>query len=225
MIPARPPSAQRWQQRVTGWFTKNLPLKVTSVFVAVVLWILVGAREPVEDVTSVRFAPQLDSTMALRDLPVIRAHVIGRASEIMKLSSTPLTIRRPIANDAPDTLVLPLRTSDVEVPEGVEVIVRDVQPRELTLRFEHMTSRSVPVRSAIRTLGLPPPPGIAIRLEPAFVTVRGPRGAVARVRFVSTVPDSIAVDTLPHLVDIDTTGLGVVVQPMQVKALFIRPPS
>jgi hypothetical protein len=153
---------------------------------------------------------------------VIRALVIGRASEIMKLSTTPLMIRRHISNDAPDTLILPLRTSDVEVPEGVEVIVRDVQPRELTLRFEHIMSRSVPVRSAIRTLGLPPPPGIAIRLEPGVVTVRGPRAAVARLRFVPTVADSIAVDTLPHLVDLDTTGLGVIVQPMQVKALFVR---
>jgi hypothetical protein len=221
MNPPRP--SQRWQQRAAGFFTKNLPLKVTSVFVAVVLWIVVGAREPIEEVAGVRFAPQLDSAMTLRDpQPVIRALVIGRASEIMKLSNTPLTIRRRIANDAPDTLILPLRTSDVEVPDGVEVIVRDVQPHELTLRFEHTVSRSVPVRSAIRTLGFPPPPGVAIRLDPALVTVRGPRSAVARVRFVPTVPDSIAVDTLPHLVDLDTTGLGVLVQPMQVKALFVR---
>jgi hypothetical protein len=223
VIPPR--TSERWQRRVGGWFTKNLPLKIASVFVAVVLWILVGAREPVEEVSGVRFAPQLDSTLTLRDpQPVIRALVIGRASEIMKLSNTPLTIRRHIANDAPDTLVLPLRTSDVEVPDGVEVIVRDVQPHELTLRFEKITSRSVAVRSAIRTLGFPPPPGIAVQLDPAFVTVRGPRSAVARLRFVPTVADSIAVDTIPHLVDLDTAGLGVVVQPAQVKVLFVRAP-
>ena len=220
-----PRSPQPWQQRATGWFTKNLPLKVAAVFVAIVLWILVGAREPVEEVTGVRFAPQLDSTLTLRDpQPVIRALVIGRASEIMKLSNTPLTIRRPIANDAPDTLVLPLRISDIEVPDGVEVIVRDVQPHELTLRFEHIMSRTIPVRSTIRTLGMPPPPGVAVRLDPAFVTVRGPRTAVARLRFVPTTPDSIAVDTIPHLVDLDTAGLGVLVQPAQVKVLFVRAP-
>ena len=220
MIP-RPP--EPWQQRVAGWFTRNLPLKVTAVFVAVVLWILVGAREPVEEVTGVRFAPQLDSTITLRDpQPVIRALVIGRPNEIMKLSNAPLVIRKPIANDAPDTLVIPLRTSDIEVPDGVEVIVRDVQPHELTLRFEHITSRNVPVRSMIRTLGAPPPLGVAVRLDPASVRVRGPRSAVARIRFVPTMPDSIAVDTLPHLVDLDTARLGVVVQPAQVKALFVR---
>lgn len=211
------------QRRIASAVTRNLPLKASAVFVSVVLWIVVGAREPIEEVTGVRFAPLLDSAIALRDPPpVIRALVIGRASEILKLSNTPLTVRRPIANDAPDTLVVPLRISDVEIPDGVEVIVRDVQPHSLTLRFEHIRSRTVPVRSAIRTLGPTGSPAVAVRFEPSIVTVRGPRGAVARLRFVPTLPDSIPVDTLPHLVDLDTTGLGVVVQPVQVKAIFVR---
>lgn len=212
-----------WQRRITSAFTRNLPLKASAVFVAVVLWIVVGAREPIEEVTSVVFAPQLDTAMVVRDpQPVIRALVIGRASEILKLANTPLTIRRPIANDAPDTLVVPLRTTDIVVPDGVEVIVRDVQPHSLTLRFEHIRSRTVPVRSAIRTHMPPGSPAAALRFEPEVVTVRGPRAAVARLRFVPTLPDSIALDTLPHLVDLDTAGLGVVVRPAQVKAIFVR---
>jgi hypothetical protein len=52
--------------------------------------------------------------------------------------------------------------------------------------------------------------------------VRGPRRTVAQLRYVSTIPDSISIDTLPHLVDLDTAGLGVVVRPPQVKAVFGR---
>ena len=124
-------------------------------------------------------------------------------------------------SDAPDTLVLSLRTSDVEVPEGVEVIVRDVQPRSLTLRFESIASRAVPVHSALLVRspgGLPS----AVRFDPESVMVRGPRRTVARLQWVSTIPDSISIDTLPHLVDLDTAGLGVVVRPPQVKAIFGR---
>jgi hypothetical protein len=215
-------SAVSWQRQLTSAFTRNLPLKASAVFVAVVLWIVVGAREPIEEVTSVRFAPQLDSTMVLRDPPLIRAHVFGRASEILKLSNTPLTIRRQISNDAPDTLVVPLRTTDIEIPDGVEVIVHDVQPTSVTLRFEHMRSRVVPVRSAIRMQMPPGAAPVAVRFEPDVVTARGPRAAVARLRYVPTLPDSIALDTLPHLVDLDTAGLGVVVRPAQVKAIFVR---
>ena len=208
-----------WRRRITAAFTERLALKASAVLVAVVLWFVVAAREPMEEVASVRFAPQLDSALVLRDPPpMIRALVIGRANEILKLSNTPLVIRRSITSDAPDTLVLALRTSDVEVPEGVEVIVRDVQPRALTLRFESTVSRLVPVRSAIivRPVGTP---NVTVRLDPESVTVRGPRRTIARLGSIPTVSDSITVDTLPHLIDLDTTGLGVSVRPPQVKAL------
>jgi hypothetical protein len=157
----------------------------------------------------------------LRDPPPpIRALVLGRPSEILKLSQTPLVIRRPVSSDAPDTLVLPLRTSDVEVPEGVGVIVRDVQPHAVTLRFEPTTSRRVPVRSTIWLRAPAGTPMVAVRIEPESVTVLGPRRVVAQLRFIPTRSDSIQLDSLPHLVDLDTTGLGVAARPMQVKATF-----
>jgi hypothetical protein len=207
---------------VKGWFTERLGLKASAVVLAVALWFIVAAREPTQDVAIVRFAPVLDSALVLRDPATpVRALVMGRPSEILKLANTPLAIRRPIANDVPDTLVLTLRPSDVEVPEGVEVIVRDVQPHSLTLRFESTASRRVAVRSAlvIRAGGVP---AMTVRFDPESVTVLGPRRAVAQLRFVTTVNDSIGVDTLPHLVDLDTAGLGVTVRPMQVKATLRR---
>lgn len=215
-----------WRRRLSVAFTERLPLKASAVLLTIILWFIVGTREPREDVATVRFAPQLDSALALRDPPPqITAHVIGRPSEILKLGNTPLVIRRPIASDAPDTLVLPLRTSDVEVPAGVAVIVREVHPNALTLRFEPTTSRRVPVRSAITVRG-PSSGGDAratvVRLDPESVTVLGPRRTVAQLKFIATVADSIPVDTLPHLVDLDTAGLGVTVRPAQVKALFRR---
>jgi hypothetical protein len=214
-----------WRRQAAAAFTERTALKVSAVLLALVLWFIVGAREPREDVATVRFAPQLDSNLALRDAPPhITAHVIGRPNEILKLGNTPLMIRRPIANDVPDTLVLPLRTSDVEVPEGVQVIVREVHPNSLTLRFEPTTSRRIPVRSAITVLA---PAGgtaasIVVRLEPDSVTVLGPRQTVAQLRYIATAADSLAVDTLPHLVDLDTAGLGVSVRPLQVKAFLRR---
>jgi hypothetical protein len=217
------PRSTGWRRRVASAFTERLPLKASAVVLAIALWFMVAAREPTEQVAGVRFAPQLDSALVLRDpSPAIRALVIGRPNEILKLSTTPLTIRRPVASDVPDTLVIQLRTSDVEVPEGVQVIVRDVQPRSLTLRFEATATRRVPVRSAI----LARVPGgtgtVRVRLDPDSVTILGPRRTVVRTSSVPTMPDSIVVDTLPHLVDLDTTGLGVVVRPAQVKASFRR---
>jgi hypothetical protein len=219
---ARQPAG--WRRRIARALTEDIALKASAVLLAIAMWFLVAAREPMEEVASVRFAPQLDSALVLRDPPpVIRALVIGRANEILKLTNTPLVIRRPVSSDAPDTLVVPLRVSDVEVPAGVEVIVRDVQPHSVTLRFESTMSRVVPVRSAVlvrmqqRTNG-----PVRVRFEPESVTVLGPRRNVARLPFVRTVADSIAMDTLPHLIDLDTAGLGVTVRPLQVKLSFPR---
>ena len=186
---------------------------------------MVAAREPTEELVGVRFAPQLDSGLVLRDPPpVIRALVIGRPAEILKLSTSPLSIRRPLTSDAPDTLVMTLRTSDVEVPEGIEVIVRDVQPRSVMLRFESTVSREVPVRSRLFVRAPAAGSPLAVQLSPNVVTISGPRRDVAQLRFIATVPDSIAIDTIPHLVDIDTAGLGVIVRPAQVKAIIGRVP-
>jgi hypothetical protein len=213
-----------WRRRLSAALTERLALKASAVLLAIVLWFVVGAREPREEYAPVQFAPRLDSTLVLRDpTPPIRAHVLGRPSEILKLATSPLVIRRQIASDAPDTLVLALRPGDVEVPAGADVIVREVYPQSVTLHFEPRSSRRVPVRSSI--LARVPPQmsqDIAVQLEPDTVTILGPRRAVAAIEFVRTLVDSIVVDTLPHLVDLDTAGLGATVRPTQVKARFVR---
>jgi hypothetical protein len=208
--------------RFTALFTENLALKASSLLLAMALWFVVGAREPTEDLTTVRFIPQLDSALVLRDpAPPIRALVVGRPSEILKLSNTPLLIRRPIPGDVPDTLEVALRASDIEIPEGVEVIVREVQPRAMTLRFESTASRRVPVRSAL----VMPAEAVGrarVAFDPESVTVMGPRRIVRALRAVLTVRDSVGLDSIPRLVDLDTASLGVVVRPQQVKALVRR---
>jgi hypothetical protein len=216
-------SAGGWRRWIASALTEHLPLKASAVLTAVVLWFVVAAREPTEDVAGVVFSPQLDSGLVLRDpAPSIRALVVGRPNQIVKLANTPLVIRRPVTSDAPDTLVISLKTSDVEVPEGVELLVRDVQPRSLTLRFEATATRRVPVRSALLARAALGSGAIPITLTPDSVTVLGPRRAVARLSAIYTVADSLVPDTLPHLVDLDTTGLGVLVRPIQVKASFGR---
>lgn len=143
MNPARHP--QGWRRSLTAAFTDNLPMKASAVLLAIAMWVLVAAREPMEHVVGVRFAPMLDSNLVLRDPPpLIRAAVLGSANEILKLANTPLVIRRPVEGRASGTLVLSLRTSDVEIPEGVDVIVRDVEPKSLTLRFESTFSKRRP---------------------------------------------------------------------------------
>jgi hypothetical protein len=220
----RPPTAP--YKRVTALFTDRLALKATAVFVAIVIWFVVNAKEPQIELVPVRFTPVLDSSLVLRDqLPQIQAIVAGSPKELIKLNSSLPTIRRPIAAGAPDTLVIDLRPQDVTLPEGVEAVVREVEPRSVTLRFETTWTRKVRVLSAIdvaMTTGIPGP--MRMRIDPAVVEVGGPRNLVAKIPYVKTIKTTIPFpDSLPHLVDLDTIGLGpgVRLHPNQVKVLVL----
>ena len=224
MAPSAPGHTRAvWRRRIVTAFTERLLLKGTAVLLAIVLWFLVGAREKVEELVDVNFQPQLDSTLVLRDSPrQIRALVLGTPAELLKLVSTPPVIRRPIAADAPDTLVVDLQPNDVQLPSGVDADVEDVRPRSITLRFEESSSRRVPVHSTLKVVGDSLTGPVEVQFDPAMVEVSGPRLSVLRTAYVNTVSSTIpASDSLPHLVDIDTVHLGLRVRPPQVKVRVI----
>jgi hypothetical protein len=216
-------------RRLRGAFTERLGLKATAFVLAVMLWVLVSAREPTEGLVRVRVTPVLDSSLVLRDgPPELRALVAGRAADLVKLYANPLVVRRTVGGDVPDTLVLDVAPSDVHIPAELSNLVRvlDVQPRSVTLRFETKVTREVPLlnegRIVVRTDS-----GLAVaddvRFDPRVVRVTGPRRAVRQLRGIQPLSLAIRIgDTLPHVADLDTTGTGVRVQPLHVK-VQLRP--
>jgi len=221
-VPAPRPHSSL-QSRIVAAFTDRLVLKGTAIFLAIVLWLVVNAKEPQLELAGVRFVPTLlDSSLVLREpLPQIQAIVAGSPKQLIKLSSTPPTIHRQITADAPDTLVIDLRPEDVVLPDGVDAVVRDVQPRQLTLRFEPTWSRKVPVvPSGIDIVAAPGTGTVLPHFDPEVVQISGPRHLVLGVSSVKTNKTTIPFpDSLAHLVDIDTTSLGpgIRVRPTQVK--------
>jgi YbbR domain-containing protein len=216
----RPASAL--QRRLRAAFTVRLGLKATAVFIAVVLWFVINAKEPQLQLVPVRFMPVLDSSLVLRDpVPQLQAIVAGSPKELIKLTSNVPRIHRQITAESPDTLVIDLRPDDVTLPDGVDAVVRDVQPRSVTLRFESTWSRKVPVRPAVDVVSVGYPGPVTLRLDPDSVQVTGPRHVVMGVSSVRTVKTTISFpDSLPHLIDIDTAGMNpaIHVRPAQIKA-------
>jgi hypothetical protein len=205
---------------VRAAFTERLELKTTGLLLAIVLWFLVSARETTEEIVGVRFAPQLDSSLAFRESPrAVSALVIGRRGELLKLLSNAPVIRRPIDDEVPDTLALELRPADVELPPNVDARVRDVQPRRMTLYFHSDLTRLVPVRLPTEAAD-GPARTTTVRFEPESVRVTGPRRTVARLAAVHAVPNVIlAHDSGTFLVPLDTGALGVRVRPARVMAI------
>lgn len=205
------------RRKVIGAFTQRIGLKLTAVALAIVVWFIVSAKEPTMQWVSVRFQPELDSTLVLRGQPPdIRVLVAGEPSMVLQLSGRPPVIRRQLNADTPDTVVVDLSPTDVELPEGIAdaIVVRDIQPRSITLRFEPTWMRRVAVRPVVEVNG---DTTLLAMADPEVVEISGPRLAVLRTRFVRTERLRMsAADSLPHLVLIDTAGLGLRVRPTQV---------
>lgn len=142
MIPHARPTVRR---RVRDALSDHLPLKLAAVFFALVLWLVVSAEEPTEEVVSVRFDPALDSGVVLDGgAPVVRALVLGRGRELLKLYNAVPVIHRRVRSGLHDSVRVELGPADVDLPAGVSAVVRDVRPRIVTLRVH----RTLPLSPA-----------------------------------------------------------------------------
>lgn len=219
-MPPSPRPRATLQRRVVAAFTERLPLKLAAAFFALVLWFIVAAEEPAAREMSVRLALTTDSMVEVTsNVPDVHALVVGSGRDLLKLYATPPTVRRHLGEDAPDSVVLEIRPSDVDLPSGVNARVQDVQPRVIPLRLVVRDSRDVPVRSSLQLVA---PPGMRVsgapRFEPESVRVSGRRQAVRGVEAVHTRREELlAQDTGTVSVPLDTAGLGVRVSPATVR--------
>lgn len=199
--------------------THRLPFKIAAIFFALVLWLVVSAEEPTQDLVPVRFQPVVDSGMTLVSAPQeVRALVVGRAREVLQLYSRPPVISRIVHADVGDTVVIELRPEDVDLPPDAGAIVRDVQPRRVMLRFASTMQRELPVQSL---LDITADTGFRISgppvFEPESVLVTGDRRVVPTLAGVPTVAAHLAVrDSVAIRVALDTARLGVRARPSSV---------
>jgi hypothetical protein len=118
--------------------TERLAYKAAALFFAVALWLVVASAETAERLVPVLIAPHLDSGVALiGPTPTVRALVVGRARDLLKLGDAPLVVRRVVRAEprAPDTVTIELRPGDVDLPARTSAVVRDVQPHSVTLHL------------------------------------------------------------------------------------------
>lgn len=217
----------RWLGTLRDAFTERLGLKATALVISLLLWLIVQARQPVQDYVTVRVMPTLDSSLVLLEPPAtLTALVSGRAVDIVKLRVDLPAVHRIVDADVPDTLVLAVTPSDVRIPAELAdyVHVLDVQPRTVSLRFGTKATRRVPVvyepgRIMLRR-GSVVLPLFSVRIEPSTVRITGPRQLVRRIAGVRPYSLTIAEgDTSAQFADLDTTGLGVRVTPSRVKVI------
>ncbi len=177
----------------TIWPFRHLGLKVLSVVLALLLWMIVSGEEIVE--RGLRVPLELQQVPVGLELTgevpaTVDVRVRGASGTLSRVSTGDVVAVLDLRSARSGRRLFPLTPDQVRVPFGVEVV--QVQPSALAMAFEPSASRQVPVMPAVD--GRPAPGYVvgALSADPKTVEVIGPESAVRRVTEALTEPVSVS---------------------------------
>ena len=172
---------------------RNTWLKVLSVGLALMLWMVVSGEETVE--RGLRVPLELTQVPAglelLGDVPAtVDVRVRGASGALSRVGTGDVVAVLDLHTAQAGRRLFPLTPEQVRVPFGVEIM--QVLPSAVTMAFEPSASREVPIVPAVD--GRPAPGYVVgpLSAEPRVVDVIGPDSAVKRATEVLTEPVSVA---------------------------------
>jgi YbbR domain-containing protein len=168
------------------------PLRVASLALAVVLWVIIAGRDTAERGLTVpvemRNVP-LDLEMTGDTVNSVTVRL--RASPGLIESLDPSQVLAPIDLEGAEEgeHIIQLTPDQIRVPFGFRVV--KVTPSLLTLNLERALSKTVPVRP--RILGRPAPgyEVADVSSDPSEIRVRGPKSRVQEIESAFTEPVSV----------------------------------
>lgn len=196
-----------------GVITRNWRMKLAALALAVLIWAVVSAEQVTTQWIPVRVDPAVrDPEFVLTgsaEPAEVRVQFVGPGRELWEL-----------ALDRPQ-LVLPLREIGerrtfaldpqmVRIPQGLNVLARDVRPSVVTVGLERLASRNVPVHARMGRRLLERFVVDDLVVLPAEVRVTGPADRVGALEFLTTrTIEFLAEDsTFTRQVQLDTSALA-----------------
>jgi YbbR domain-containing protein len=172
---------------------RNVGLKLLSIFIAVLLWLIVGGEGTVERVLRVpveykNLSPALELVGSLPETVEVR--VRGSSGALGRLIGSDMSIVLDLRTVQAGLRVFNLLPGQVRAPFGVDAV--QVSPSSVTVMFEEAGVRSVPVQPEL--LGRPAD-GYEVTqvvVEPKTVEIAGPVGALDDVKAATTEAVSVA---------------------------------
>ena len=175
------------------WPFRHIRLKLVSVAIAVLLWMVIAGEETVERGLRVplelqQIPPGLE---LLGDVPTTAdVRVRGVSGTLSRISPGDIVAVLDLRGARAGERLFHLTPEQVRAPFGVEVV--QVTPPTVAVVFEKAASRNVPIKPA--TEGRPAAGYIVGKTtaDPPTVEVVGPESAVRRVTDALTEPVSVA---------------------------------
>ena len=174
------------------WPFRHIGLRMLSLALGVLLWMVVAGEETVERGLRVPLElQQVPGGLELEgDVPAtVDVRVRGASGALSRIGPGDVVAVLDLHGAQSGRRLFPLTPDQVRIPFGVEVA--QVMPSTVTITFETSASRRVPVVAAVDGS---PAPGYVVGTrtsDPVAVDVEGPESAVKRVTEVLTEPVSV----------------------------------
>ena len=172
---------------------QNLALKVVSVVLAALLWLIVSGEQTVERVLRIPLEfTNIPSQLELVGEPttVVDVRVRGSSGAIGRLSAGDLAAVLDVRSPRPGQRLYHLTGSDVRAPFGVDVV--QVTPSSMALFFEKSSVKTVPVMPVLE--GQPADGYMVdkVTADPPKVEIVGPASALKSL--TGAVTEAVSVE-------------------------------
>lgn len=189
------------------WPFRHFGLKLWSVILAVMLWMIVSGEETVERGLRVPLElQQFPAGLELQAEPpsLVDVRVRGSSGTLSRVGAGDVVAVLDLRSARAGRRLFHITSEQIRVPFGVQVV--QVVPPSVALSFENSATREVPIVPAVD--GSPAAGFIIGKMtsDPKTVEVIGPESAIERVTEALTEPVSVA-DAREDVTDTVTVGL------------------
>lgn len=156
----------------------NWPLKLTSVLLAILLWVVAALEEPINRRVRAHVELEAPAGRVIVGAPATASvQLTAPAREFLKLGSRPVQVLKTVVDSVEGDRVVDLDPSDVILPRGITARALDVLPAHVVIRVVAQGG-AVTRERAWHGIPVAVPGPVEIRWLPVpdtvTVTVRGP---------------------------------------------------
>ena len=168
---------------------KNLPYKLLSLAIAIMLWWAVGRDQPIEIPMTVPLEFQnAPSNLEINSNYAFETRVRLRGPERLMQELNPSEVHAvlDLQNAGAGERTFDLSRNDIHVPRNVKVV--QIVPAQFHISFDRSLERSVPVQPRVIGTLLSGYGITGVKVDPATVTIVGPEKRVQAIQTAMTDP-------------------------------------
>ena len=171
------------------YLLKNLPFKLVSLAIAVMLWWAVGRDQPIEIPMTVPLEFQnAPANLEINSDYPLQARVTLRGPErrLQAMNRSQVHAVLDLQHAGPGERTFDLLRTNIHLPRNVEVV--QIVPGQFHISFDRRATRSVPVEPRVIGSLLSGYGIAAVTASPATVTIVGPEQRVQAIQTAMTDP-------------------------------------